>query len=187
MARKVNLRNNCDSEVSSISHDILDFLLCIESAITGVVKFVPVLADHGTVSPGTDFSKLRIFLDFDSPSLVLSKMPVETVQLICCHHVQESLHLIDIEKMTGNVKMHSSVCESRLVLDGSARENPLCRRLALSVECSRKHLADGLCSISETGSGRSLNLHAPFGNVKPILLRSKFFIQFQFNAFSSRL
>ena len=188
MSGKVDFRNYGNAEISSISHYILDFFLCIESAIAGVVEFIPILADHGAVSPRAHFGKLRIFLDLDSPSLVLGKMPVEAVQFISSHDIEISLHLIDIEEMTCHVEMHSAVCESWLVLDGSAREHPILScSFRFSIISSREHLSDGLRCIAETGNGRCLDLDSFLGNVNEVLFRCKFLIKSKFNAFSGSI
>ena len=116
-----------------------------------MVKLIPILADHSAVSPRTYFSKLRILLDFDSPTLVLSKMPVESVQLIGSHYIQITLHLIHIEEMAGNIEMHTSIGKTRLILDGNARKHPIRTTCgSLSEICGREHLADRLGRETES-------------------------------------
>ena len=44
--------------------------------------FVDIPTDHGFFTFGTDCCQLRIFLDLDTPSLVVGKMPVECVHIM---------------------------------------------------------------------------------------------------------
>ena len=72
MARKVDFRNHGDVTLGCISHDVLDFLLSVETAIGRTVALGAVAADG---------SKLRILLDFDAPALVLGEVEVHGVHL----------------------------------------------------------------------------------------------------------
>ena len=102
------------------------------------------------MTDGTYFSELRVLLDFDSPALVLCKMPVKPVHLVDGHHVNIFLDLVDAEIVTGAVQMHSSVGKARLVLDGNAAKRPVrLRGLGCAIDLDREHLADGLDSVHE--------------------------------------
>ena len=153
MTRKIDLRNNCNSKIRSISNNIFYLLLSIESTISHVIKFIPVRTDHSAVSPGSDFRQFRIFLDFNPPALVITEMPMKSIQFICRHYIKIPLDLIYTEEMPGNIQMHTSICKSRFILDGNARKHPLHARTFLLAEISgRKKLPDGLHCISETGN-----------------------------------
>ena len=98
MSRNLYLRNRNDMPVLGILHDFPDIILCIESAIRLVYKritlFAGIVRHVCTFSDRTDFSQARILLNFDSPALILSQMPVESVQLMHSHHVDEGLHIL---------------------------------------------------------------------------------------------
>ena len=143
VTRKVDLRNNGNTEGSRICNHFLDLFLSVEAAVTLSVALVPLLVNHGAVPVCTDLCKLRIFLDFNAPALVLCKMPVEPVKLVGCHHVEVLLHLVNAEDMPADIQMHAPVCKSRLVLNGHDRKYPLCSCGSLLAEIlGRKHLSD---------------------------------------------
>ena len=58
-----------------------------------------------------------VFLDFDAPTLVVGEVPVEAVDLVESHQVDELFHLLDGEEMAGAVEMEASPTEARCVAD----------------------------------------------------------------------
>ena len=82
VSRKVNLRNNSDITFCGIIYNFLSLFLCIESTIGCIVIFTGVTSDDRSRSLRTYFRQLRIFLDFQTPSLIVSDMPVQTVHVV---------------------------------------------------------------------------------------------------------
>ena len=103
-----------------------------------------------SLADGSDLGEERILLDLKSPSLVVCKVPVESVELVYCHHVKISLHLCLVEEVTRNVHMQTTVFESRCIVDLHARKVPvLVCSGNLSVYLYRKHLLQSLHSVVE--------------------------------------
>ena len=72
MSRKFDFRHDRDKTVGGILNDFLDLVLCIETSVFGTF----------TVDTfGADFRQLRVFLDLDTPALVVCQVPVHTVDL----------------------------------------------------------------------------------------------------------
>ena len=71
MAGHVNLGNDRYEMRLGEGDDLANVILRIESAVARIALR----------SPRADFSELRIFLDLDSPALIVGEMPVESIQL----------------------------------------------------------------------------------------------------------
>ncbi len=98
MSRKVNLRNDGDTLRCRIGNDLLELSLGVVSAIRDAIV-VRALADEGTLSPATHLGKERIFLNLDSPTLVVGKVPVKGIELVKLHHIKIFADLISREEM----------------------------------------------------------------------------------------
>ena len=70
----------------------------------------------GITSYSTHGCQVGECLDFYTPSLVVRKMPVETVELVACHHVKQHLHFLLAMEMARFVQHKASPGETRLVL-----------------------------------------------------------------------
>ena len=73
---KVDFGNDRDKTFFGVSNDVADFVLSIEAAVRLAVVFAGVMPDHGLFALGADFRQFRIFLDLDTPSLVVCQMPM---------------------------------------------------------------------------------------------------------------
>ena len=129
MSRKVNLRNHGDAELLGISHHLAHIVLGVETAVADavllVLRIAVLITYDGLAAPGTHVGELRIGLDFSSPSLVLSKMPVETVELEGGHHIEHLLDFLYGPEMPSAVEVHSAIAETRCILNLAARQHPL--------------------------------------------------------------
>ena len=103
VAGKVNLRDYGDALCSCISDDVSDLLLCVPAAFSVrsvvVCRTFEEVTYESLLSYGSYFSQFRIFLDFDSPSLVVCKVPVEGVELVYLHDIEVSLYFFNIEEL----------------------------------------------------------------------------------------
>ena len=105
MSRQINLRNNGDITFCRIFDDVLYFLLRIKTTVWFSVEF-PF---------GANFGQLRVFFNFDTPSLVISQVPMEGIQVMESNNINVFLDEISREEMTAYVEMHSPVAVFRLV------------------------------------------------------------------------
>ena len=70
VSREFQFRNNGDKAVCGIFYNILNLFLCIETTVFGSFTFDTFC---------TDLCQLRIFLDFDTPALIVGQMPVHCI------------------------------------------------------------------------------------------------------------
>ena len=108
-----------------IRDDITNLLLSIISAMQFSViplRDISGIADDSLFSPCTHLSQSRILLYFNPPALILSQMPVQHIHIVQRHHVNESLDLIDIEKMTAHIKVGTTITECRLIGNSHSRK-----------------------------------------------------------------
>ena len=99
MSRKVDFRDDGNAFGCCIGYYIADLVLSVITAVWLSVKLFPVLQDNCSLAYGTFLCKLRIFLDLDSPALIVCKMPVEGVQLVYLHDVEISLDNVNTEEV----------------------------------------------------------------------------------------
>ena len=97
MPRHFDLRDDHNMQAVGIMNDVTDLLLGV---ITSVFHAV-------TGAPGSNTLELGFAFDLDTPSLVIGKMPVKTVQLVHCHDVKIFFDKIHTEEMAGNVQVHT--------------------------------------------------------------------------------
>ena len=118
----INLRDYVNVAFCSIAHNLLCLFLGVEAAHRLAVPFSGKTSNDGFLAFRTDSSEIGIFLYFDAPALVVSKMPVKSVEIVHCHHVDKCLHLFHCIEMTAYVEMRSTVTETRLVVDIDGRK-----------------------------------------------------------------
>ena len=132
MSRKVNLGDNRDITFGSIRYYFLSLFLRIETTIRFAVIFTGVTSDDCFCPLGTDFCQLRVFLDFQTPTLVFSNMPMETIHIMQSHHINISLHFIYSKEMTTRIKMCATISETGSIL------YLYCRQSNLRTYCDRQ-------------------------------------------------
>ena len=123
----------------------------------------------------TDFVQTRIFLNLDSPALVVSQMPMESIHIMKRHHVQISFHLIHSEKMTADIEMRTPIMEFRSILDSSSRK----------LFCHRKALSQCLRSIENTCRRPSRNPHTILADLHSVPFGIQVFVNVYVNAVSA--
>src|SRR6202012_1699573 len=97
-------------------------------------------------SPGAHLCQLRIAFYLQAPPLIIGQMPVETVELVESHPVQQFFKLGGRIEMTGYVQHESPVMETRPVFDSKTGQH---RRNSCFV---RKELEQRLYPVKQTGS-----------------------------------
>ena len=99
VTRHLNFRNYRNVTLFGIGHKFPHIIFRVVSAISpcctltnefasGVIELFPSIAH----SPCAILGKIRIFLYLDSPSLVISQMQMQSVELQCSHHADLLFH-----------------------------------------------------------------------------------------------
>ena len=117
VARKVNLWDDGDVALSSVVDDVANFVLGIESAIRDAVILAAVVSDDCLFALRANFGQAWIFLDFETPALIVGQMPVHTVHIVESHHVDECLYFIDGEEVTAHIEVSTTIVETRCIAD----------------------------------------------------------------------
>ena len=113
VARHINLGDDSDIAVGSIAHDFAYLVLGEETTVTDAVIHRGIVAKRGAVAPTAHLGQAGILLDFDSPSLVIGQMPVQTVHAMQGHDIKVTLHRLDTEEVTHAIQVHAAVAEAR--------------------------------------------------------------------------
>ena len=126
VTRHVNLRYDGDETLSSITHNFLGLFLCIESADRYSVVFIGSGRSNGFLPIGADFRQFGIFLNFDTPSLVLRQMPMEIIDIVQSKNVDNLFQIINGKIMTTYIHHKSTISETGIILDGTSRQRDKC-------------------------------------------------------------
>ena len=173
MTRKVNLRNHINTLCSSISYNLANLILSVPHALTirHSVMRREILLDTSSFTNRANLCKTWVLLDLNSPTLVLSKMPVELIEFIYLHDIKITLNLFNTEEMTSLIKMKTTISETWSIRNSNALHSPRSLRSRCSSEnLNRKKLLDGLDSIVESTKTRSLNTNHISFHVKCVSL-----------------
>ena len=122
MTWHINFRNDNNVLVSSIRNDFLNFFLSIETTIRLTIVFARITANHSFCSLRTLFCQQRTTLDFNSPTLVICQVPVETVDVMQSQHIDETLDFVCIEEMTRNIQHSTTIREAWSIVDFYCRQ-----------------------------------------------------------------
>ena len=159
--------------LGGVAHDFTDVVLRVEAAVRlAVVHAFPVFvvaSDEGFAAFGADLRQPGIFPDLDAPSLVVGQMPVEFIQFVKSHHIQQFLHFFFSREMTGNIQHQPSPTETGCISDLNSRNTPiniLYHRWRLYL--CRQKLAKGFNTGNNTAIGISLDLNFTGSNVQRI-------------------
>ena len=111
MAGHFNFRNDGDVPRRRISHDFADVVLRVKSAVAAVRavsrRRICRQAEADAVAPRADTGQLGIFFDFDAPAVVVHQMPVERVDLVQRHRVEQLFStsaLVKKWRLTSSIK-----------------------------------------------------------------------------------
>ena len=106
-----------DETFLCVLHNLLHLLLRIVAPIASTIVYVGIPAQRSIVTPATYLRQFGIPFDLHAPTLVVSKMPMESVHIVQHHHVDILLHEIQREEMARHIQMHSPVAETRSISD----------------------------------------------------------------------
>ena len=173
VAGQVDLGDDGDVALGGIGHDLAHLVLGVEAAVADAVVGVEVLADAGSVAPGTHFRELGVLFDLHAPALVLGEVPVEAVEFVGGGDVDIALGLLDAPEMAAGIQVDAAVVETRGVQDAHIREDPVCMDLLAPVDFRRKHLLEGLDGIKEAAEGRCFHGDTLVIDIQGIFLRTQ--------------
>ena len=160
MSRSFQLRNNCNKTFGSVSHYILYLLLCVETAIFSALSINTLRAYFG---------QLWIFLDFDSPSLVISKMPMERIDFEQRQYIKLFFHIFYRNKMTTRIKHHTTISKTWSIIDTYTRCTPFdVLDNWRAFHLSRQQLQKTLHTIKDTFWSLSLDFDTFWGNIQSV-------------------
>jgi hypothetical protein len=100
MAREVNLGNNIDITLGSITHNIAALLLSVIAAVWLTIVDASIRADNSLLADATLLGKARERLHLEAPALIVGQVPVELVATVKRHSIEELLDHIDSEEVT---------------------------------------------------------------------------------------
>ena len=98
--RHLDLGNDINLPGGGIGHDPADIALRIEAPVDGAV---------GLGANAPELRQTGIFPDLNGPELVVGQVPVELVQLVHGHHVQQLLDLLHRAEMTARIEHHPAI------------------------------------------------------------------------------
>ena len=104
VSRKIDLRNDCDALAGSIVKNLPYLVLCEVASLSVWSSVINLafekMAYECLLSHGSNLCEAWIFLDLESPSLVVCNVPVESVELVYFHDVEIPFHLIHVKEVT---------------------------------------------------------------------------------------
>ena len=162
MSRKFDFGNDRDEAVCRIFDDLLDLVLCVETA---------VLRSFAINAFGTDFRQFRVFLDLDAPALVVRQVPVHTVDLEQSQYIQVFLHILYRDEMTARIEHDTTIFETRFVFHRYAGSRPGnaadgCR----AFDFGRKQLHECLHAVEQALRCLCLDCHAFRSDIQRVAL-----------------
>ena len=98
MSGKVNFRDDGHVALGSISYNFATLLLGIyEGAIMLAVILATITADNCLVALSCYSRELGVFLNLDTPSLVVGQVPVEAVDVVQSQDIHKTLDRVNTE------------------------------------------------------------------------------------------
>ena len=116
--------------------------------------------------------QFRILLDLDAPAVAVRQMPLQRVQLLLRHHIQEILHFLLGEEMPAAVQQQPAPREPRPVLDPHGRHGPGPGLLDFrrAEHGGREKLQEGLRAIEHPGRATAGDRDPLRRNLQPVAL-----------------
>ena len=105
-----------------VSHNLADLVLGEVTAVAaflaffGLFRLAPgyIAAIH---SPGSYLGEQGIFVNLDTPAVVVGEVEMELVELVQGHHVQVFLHFVDAEEMAAHIQVAATPFKTWVVGD----------------------------------------------------------------------
>ncbi len=153
MAGDVDFGHDADMPRGRIGHDVAYLLLRIEAAVAGVPLTRPGVGQLAlSATPAADFRQLGIRLDLDAEAVVVAKVPVEQVEFVHRHEVDEPLDELRAEEVPRIVQHEPPPAEARLIDDLAAGDFPLDATLhGAGKDLHRQKLLQRLDAVEHAG------------------------------------
>src|SRR5262249_19909596 len=141
MAGHFNLGDDGDMTLSGVLHNFTNVRLEIKSAIVRA-SIIPcgrrarIQVEHDIRAPRAYLSEQGPFFDLNAPAGIVVEMPMEHVQFVHGHGVEELFHLVFVEKMAGAIEHPAAPGEARPILNvdaGSGPWDPSYRRCGINL------------------------------------------------------
>ena len=172
VAGHLDLRDDPDVARRGVRHDLRDLRLRVEAPVGhAVVPPAPHEPPAGARAARAHGRQLRERLDLEAPALVLREMPVQDVQLVEGHQVQDPQHLGLALEVAPLVQHEAAPREAGGVLNGQARDLPRHPRdRAARLGVGGEELAQRLQPVEDPGFVRGLQGDARRGDGQPVPL-----------------
>ena len=138
VGRHLDFRNQRDVMLLRVGHQFANVILGIVTAFCLRIVFLTILAitvppvlPYRLRTPSSKLCQSWILLDFDTPSCRIRQMQVQTVNFVIRKNVHLFLYEFLVEKMTRNIQHHSTIRETRFILDTKGRN--LCTILSFQL------------------------------------------------------
>ena len=154
MAGHFNLGDNRNVQRLRIGDHFADVVLRVESTVTPVRtvggRRCRIQTKTHAAAPGTLAGQLGIFFNFNAPAVVIHQVPVEGIQLVHRHGVQQLFDLGLVEKVAADIQHESAPWEARLVGDIHAGQLPVHAVDTLrGIDFRRQQLQQSLHAVKE--------------------------------------
>ena len=158
-----------------VAHDLANLFLRIIPAVGNPVVFgrSTQIAHERLLADGALACQVGIFLDLDTPALVVGQMEMEPVEFMHGQNVDEGLHILHGHEMPADVEHRAAIAEIGFVLHRHGRNRPLAfdhqlaqalqtvehpfRRTAAHVGARRRH-PQHVFLLAELGIDRQVDL-----------------------------
>ncbi len=119
--------NHLDMAFGGVAHDLANLFLRIIPAVGNPVVFgrSTQIAHERLLADGALACQVGIFLDLDTPALVVGQMEVEPVEFMHGQNVDEGLHILHGHEMPADVEHRAAIAEIGFVLHRHGRNRPL--------------------------------------------------------------
>ena len=157
VAGHVQFRDHLDMALRGIGDDLADLLLGVIAAVAtrlACARLNPGIAQRHPAA--ADLGELGVTLDLHAPALVIGQVPVEGVELVLGHRVEELADLVQALEMPRRIQHQPAPAEARCVLDGGRRHVP--------AVAGGQQLRGGDRAIEQPGLVACTHLDAGFGN-----------------------
>ena len=118
MTRELNFGHNLNVALGCVCNNLAALLLCIEIGTIRLVYIVSAIYRVGTprvAACSSNSCEFGVFLYLETPTLVIGKVPMKTVQLVIRHYVNHTLDFLDLEVVAADVEHKSAVLKTRCI------------------------------------------------------------------------
>ena len=167
MAGHVDFRDDRDLPVGRVADQVFHLLPGVMTLDGNGVELGRTRLQDAPGTIGADLRQARIGRNRDPPSLVLGQVPVEDVDPVQGHDIQEFFQIADVEIVTTDIHHEPAVGESRGILDRRCREG------GTALGMDREGFVQGLRSVEDPFPAASGDVDAVFPALDPVAFFGK--------------